>query len=87
MIDQSHTIYNSAGDRRVLIFPTENGAFGFVEDKFLPDPSEQCWVPVTHDRSQSICATREIAMREAIGRIGWLAATIDDLPAFDRREI
>jgi hypothetical protein len=69
------TIVDSTGKRRVLIVRRDNGAYGFEEERWSDDPLEHCWTP-SGKYSFSICATEEIAMREAAGRVGWLAAVV-----------
>lgn len=71
---EERVIYNSERKRRVRIFGLPDGSFRFIEEKFSDEPLEMCWIPQTHRRSQAICSSFEIAMREARGRVEWLAA-------------
>ncbi len=76
-MDSEHVFYDSERNRRVRILRSPDGIYSFIEERFSNEPHEMCWIPQTDRRSQPICATFEIAMREARGRIEWLA-TVDD---------
>jgi hypothetical protein len=73
---RNYTIGDQSGTRRVVIYELDSGGFTFEEEHFGNDPLEQCWLPVTKGRSHPICASLEIALREAAGRVSWLAAEI-----------
>jgi hypothetical protein len=71
-------IYDETGKRRVTIFQRDDGAWSFLEEKFSDYELEQCWLPQTRRRSIPICDSFEIALREAKGRVDWLAAIIEE---------
>ena len=73
MADDERIIYDKTNKRRVRIFQRDDGAYSFVEEKFSDEPLEQCWIPQTWRRSLPICDSFEIALREAKGRVDWLA--------------
>jgi hypothetical protein len=60
------------GNRRVIVFRRENGTYGFTEEHFSDEPLEQCWIPQRPD-SESFCDSEETAVKEATGRVDWLA--------------
>lgn len=75
MADQdlkSQTFIDASGKRRCTVFASGDGTYSFLEEKFSDDPSEMCWLPATSQRSRPICASFEIALREARGRVEWL---------------
>jgi hypothetical protein len=65
-------ITDSTGLRRVVIYHREAGTFGFEEQRFSDVPEERCWLSVGR-RSEAVCPTEELAVREAQGRVSWLA--------------
>lgn len=67
-------IYDSDQKRRVRVFSAADGSYSFIEEKFSDEPLEMCWIPQTYQRSQPICSSLEIAMREARDRVEWLTA-------------
>jgi hypothetical protein len=69
--------YDLSGKRRVTICGADDEGYSFIEEKFSDDPMELRWIPLTYRRSYPICASFEIAMREARGRIDWLAPAVD----------
>jgi hypothetical protein len=69
------TIVDSAGKHRVLILQRPDGAFTFEAQYWSDEPLEMCWIP-RGERSVCICESEETAMREALGRVDWLAAAI-----------
>ena len=71
---EEHVIYDSDRKRRVRIFGSPGGSYSFIEEKFSDEPLEMCWIPQMYRRSQPICSSFEIAMREARARVEWLAA-------------
>ena len=71
---EERVIYDAERKRRVRVFGSPDGSYSFIEEKFSDEPLEMCWIPQTYRRSQPICSSFEIAMREARGRIEWLAA-------------
>jgi hypothetical protein len=72
-MSENRVIYDHSDKRRVTISGA-NGSYTFVEEHFSDEPLEMCWIPQTHRRSRPICSSFEIALREAEGRIEWLAA-------------
>ena len=68
-----HTFTDQSGKRRVLIVQRDNGAYGFEEEHWSDEPLEHCWIR-QGQYPFSICDSEETALREAVGRIGWLAA-------------
>ncbi|HEY0008899.1 MAG TPA: hypothetical protein VGB55_09260 [Tepidisphaeraceae bacterium] len=65
-------IVDSTGKHRVLIVQRTNGSYGWEVEYWSDEPLEQCWVR----RGQypySICDSEEVALREALGRVEWLA--------------
>jgi hypothetical protein len=77
LMGDEHVIYDADRKRRVIISGSPAG-YGFVEEHFSDDPIEMCWIPQTHRHSVPICSSFEIALREARGRIEWLAAATDE---------
>jgi hypothetical protein len=77
MTEQERVIYDRTGKRRVQIFRSDDGFFSFLEEKFSDQEFEQCWLPLTWRRSQPVCDTFETALREAKGRIEWLAEMLE----------
>jgi len=73
MTETERTIYDRAGKRRVHIYRHDDGSFRFLEEKFSDDELERCWLMLTSRRSEPVCDTFETALREAQGRIKWLA--------------
>jgi hypothetical protein len=76
------TIVDSTGKRRVLIVRRESGVYGFEEEHWSDEPLEQCWIPSRASRQYafSICGSEDIALREAMGRVDWLAGVIAKSP-------
>lgn len=74
---ESQTFIDASGKRRCTVFAGGDGTYSFLEEKFSDDPYEMCWLPVTWRRSQPICASFEIALREARGRVEWLREVED----------
>jgi hypothetical protein len=74
---QSRTFVDSTGKRRCTVFACGDGTFSFLEEKFSDYPTEMCWLPLTSRRSYPICATFEIALAEARGRVEWLSDARD----------
>jgi hypothetical protein len=63
-------IYNSERNARVQIYLRDNGTFGFEEERFQNE--EKCWT--TYGQySEAIIESVESAIREAKGRVSWLA--------------
>jgi hypothetical protein len=67
------TIYDSSVERRVCFFRNSAGTFGFLEWEFCDE--EDSWVP-TRIGHGSRLSTMEDAIREARGRVDWLAAVV-----------
>lgn len=67
-------IYNPDRTRRVLIVQRDGGSFGFEEEHFSEEPLEKCWIRESQ-KPFSICDSPEIALKEATGRIAWLASS------------
>jgi hypothetical protein len=66
-------IYDSDLERRVCFYKNSDGTFGFLEWRFLHE--EDSWAP-TRVGQGSRLSTIEDAVREATGRVGWLAAAL-----------
>jgi hypothetical protein len=73
MPELQHTIYNPTATRRVQIYRHDDRSFRFIEEKFSDEALERCWIVLSSRRSQPICDTFETALREAQGRVAWLA--------------
>ncbi len=69
---ETQTFVDASGKRRCTVFACGDGTYSFLEEKFSDDPFEMCRLPLTWRRSQPICASFEIALREARGRVEWL---------------
>lgn len=76
-MSETQVIYDSSGKRRVTISGAD-GSYTFLEEHFSDEPLEMCWVPQTHRRSVAICSSFQIAIREARGRVEWLAAAMGE---------
>src|SRR6185503_626230 len=63
-------IYSPERNARVQVFRRGNGTFGFEEERFQKE--EQCWIPFGR-YSEAIIDSLESAVREAAGRVSWLA--------------
>lgn len=74
---QPQTFLDASGKRRCTVFARGDGTYSFLEEKFSDDPFERCWLPLAWARSQPICASFEIALREARGRVEWLREVED----------
>jgi hypothetical protein len=61
------------GKRRVEIYRRDDGHFAFEESYYSDDPEEQCWLPVSR-QMVTLCDSEATAVREARGRISWLAS-------------
>lgn len=66
------TVHRHDGASRVHVFVRDDSTFGFCEEQFVVDSFVSGWVPVLH-HGETYCATEEIVMREALGRVDWLA--------------
>jgi hypothetical protein len=68
------TLIDSSGKRRVVVVDREDGTFTFIEERFSDEALEQTWIPRGRRRSASapICASAEVALREARSRVEWL---------------
>jgi hypothetical protein len=64
------------GKYRVLIVRRENGNFGWEVEHWSDEPLELCWIR-PGQYPFSICGSEEIALREALGRVDWLAAEFE----------
>lgn len=69
-------IHSKKRDRKVCIFQREDGSYGFEEWSFSDDPFENTWLPIT--RGATFAPDLEIALREAYGRVSWLAGNAPD---------
>ena len=69
------TIVDPPGKQRVLIVRRENGNFGWEVEHWSDEPFEFCWIR-RRQYPFSICSSEEIALREALGRVEWLAAAL-----------
>ena len=67
------TIYDSGLQRRVCFYKNSDATFGFLEWSFSNE--EGSWVP-TRIGQGSRLSTIEDAVREARGRVEWLASVI-----------
>ncbi len=67
------TFVNSDGSRKVEIFQRADGSFGFEELKFGQEEGQ--WFPVGK-YSIAIIDSLDNAIREAQGRISWLATEV-----------
>jgi hypothetical protein len=65
------TLTKPDGSHRVEIFRRLDGTFGFEESQW--DGDESCWVPFGR-YSESFTPSQEEALREAHGRVAWLAS-------------
>lgn len=63
-------IYSPERNAQVEVFRRDNGTFGFTELRFLPE--EKCWAPFGR-YSEAVVDSAESAIREAKGRVDWLA--------------
>ena len=71
-----HTVTKPDGTRRVDIFRRRRDAtFGFEESRW--DSADEAWIPIG-PRSDSFTDTLERALREAQGRVPWLAECLRD---------
>ena len=66
-------IYDSDLERRVCFYRNSDGTFGFLEWRFCD--KEDSWVP-TRVGQGSRLSTIEDTVREATGRVGWLASAL-----------
>jgi hypothetical protein len=69
------TIVEASGKRRLFILRRPDGAYTFEAQYWSDEPFEMCWIP-RGERSVCICDSEEIAMREALDRVDWLAAAL-----------
>jgi hypothetical protein len=69
------TIIDSTGKRRVLIV-RRAGSYGWEVEHWSDEPLERCWIR-TGQYPLSICDGEETALREALGRVEWLAAALE----------
>jgi hypothetical protein len=73
MPNESQVFLDARGIRRCTVFASSDGTYSFLEEALSDHPMEMCWLPITKGRSYPNCSTFEIALREAQGRIEWLA--------------
>lgn len=71
--DALKTIYDSGLERRVCFYRNSDGTFGFLEWRFWDE--EDSWAP-TRIGQGSRLSTIEDAIREAKGRVDWLASLV-----------
>jgi len=76
--DTLQTLYDKQRTRRVRIIRRADGTFSFLEEHWSSDSLEQVWIPQTSKRSLPLCDSAETALREAQGRISWLADRTGD---------
>lgn len=70
------TLWSSDRKARAHIFRRADGTYGFFEERISNDPYEaNCWIPYFGE-TESYCATEDIALREVLARIPWLAEMI-----------
>jgi hypothetical protein len=65
-------IVDSTGKHQVLIVRRANGSYGWEVEHWSDEPLERCWIRAGQ-YPFSICESEEIALREACGRVEWLA--------------
>lgn len=65
-------LYDSTKKRRIVIFQRPNGSYGFEEQRFSGDALEMAWIP-QGKHATSVCASVELALAEARGRVAWMA--------------
>ncbi|HXE52135.1 MAG TPA: hypothetical protein VN541_03930 [Tepidisphaeraceae bacterium] len=70
------TIVDATGKRRVLILQRANGTFGFEVEHRGDNPMERGWIR-DGQHPLSVCGSAEVALREATGRVEWLAGALD----------
>ena len=63
-------IYSPERNAQIQIFRRANGTFGFAELRFHTE--ENCWIPFGR-YSEAFIDSVQSALREATGRVGWLA--------------
>ena len=66
------TIESSDGKRKLEVFRREDGTYGFEDLKYGEE--EETWFPAGR-YSVGIFATEEDAIKEAKGRVQWMAST------------
>jgi hypothetical protein len=67
-------IYDTDKKRRVIFFESDDGSFGFEEQRFSDEPLEMAWIPVGKPPQPNChCDTAERASSEARGRVAWLS--------------
>jgi hypothetical protein len=71
--DALKTIYDSVLGRRVCFYKNSDGTFGFLEWNFSPE--EDSWTPTRIGQGARL-NTLEDAIREATGRVSWLASAV-----------
>lgn len=74
MMPDEQILYDEERKRRVKILRFADGSFSFIEEHYSDEPLELCCIPQNERRSRPICASFEVAVREAKGRVEWLAA-------------
>ena len=71
--DALKAIYDSDLERRVYFYRNSDGSFGFLEWSFS-DEEDSCFP--TRVGQGSRLSTIEDAVRDATGRVGWLASAL-----------
>jgi len=64
-------IADETGRFRVIIFQREDGSFGFEDQTFSDEPTEQCWIS-RRRHSESFCDSARRAVKEAHQRVDGL---------------
>jgi hypothetical protein len=67
------TVYDSGLERRVCFYRNSDGKFSFLEWKFSDE--DQSWL-MTRNGQGSRLSTIEDSIREAKGRVQWLASVV-----------
>ena len=74
-----HELISPDGKWKVQVFRRDDGTFGFESLRWSEDPLEMCWIPRGR-HSGCFTPTAEIAVREAMCRVGWLRDACNDWP-------
>lgn len=67
---------NHPVEDRMVTIERENDSYTFQEHYFSHDEYEMCWIPLKNN-SLAICDSPDTALREAIGRVDWLAEILN----------
>ena len=76
-------IFSADRNWRVCIFRRDDGTYGFTEERVLEQNSiVPLWTP-TNRNGESFCASEDIALVEAIGRIPWFGEMVSQFADID----